>query len=96
MHRHGHPAVKRAITEQLDQVEYCFSPWFTTDGKFLEIAYNLDFAAPVSRIRRVLNFLAKFSYVAYENLAKYLTESTNGVMKRVRRSKEHCYIEKSY
>lgn len=27
---HGHPRVKRAIADQLDAVEYCFSPWFTT------------------------------------------------------------------
>lgn len=27
---HNHPRVKRAITEQLDAVAYCFSPWFTT------------------------------------------------------------------
>lgn len=27
---HGHPRVKKAIAAQLDAVEYCFSPWFTT------------------------------------------------------------------
>lgn len=27
---HGHPRVKKAIADQLDAVEYCFSPWFTT------------------------------------------------------------------
>ena len=27
---HGHPRVKKAIVDQLDAVEYCFSPWFTT------------------------------------------------------------------
>ena len=30
--RHGHPAVKKAITDQLEKVEYCFSPWFTTEA----------------------------------------------------------------
>ena len=29
---HGHPRVKQAIKEQLDVVEYCFSPWFTTEA----------------------------------------------------------------
>lgn len=48
---HGHPKVKEAIKQQLDTVEYCFSPWFTTD--------------------------------AYEKLATFLTESTNGVMEKV-------------
>lgn len=27
---HGHPRVKKAIQDQLEAVEYCFSPWFTT------------------------------------------------------------------
>lgn len=27
---HGHPRVKKAIADQLEAVEYCFSPWFTT------------------------------------------------------------------
>lgn len=48
---HGHPKVKQAVKEQLDTVEYCFSPWFTTD--------------------------------AYEKLAKFLTDSTHGVMDKV-------------
>ena len=29
---HNHPRVKKAITEQLDSVAYCFSPWFTTNA----------------------------------------------------------------
>ena len=29
---HGHPRVKKAIMEQMDAVEYCFAPWFTTDA----------------------------------------------------------------
>lgn len=29
---HGNPRVKQAIKDQLDQVEYCFSPWFATDA----------------------------------------------------------------
>ncbi|KAK3706395.1 hypothetical protein LTR37_012773 [Vermiconidia calcicola] len=48
---HGHPRVIQAIKDQLDAVEYCFSPWFTT--------------------------------TAYERLAKFLTDSTGGVMEKV-------------
>lgn len=48
---HNHPRVKKAITEQLDSVAYCFAPWFTTP--------------------------------AYEQLAKFLTDSTNGIMEKV-------------
>lgn len=48
---HGHPKVKQAIKDQLDTVEYCFSPHFTTE--------------------------------AYEKLAQYLTDSTNGAMDKV-------------
>ncbi|KXS95073.1 hypothetical protein AC578_9571 [Pseudocercospora eumusae] len=29
---HGHPRVKSAITAQLDEVEYCYSPFFTTSA----------------------------------------------------------------
>lgn len=48
---HNNPRVKKAITDQLDAVAYCFSPWFTTP--------------------------------AYEKLATFLTESTNGHMEKV-------------
>ncbi|KAL6704802.1 hypothetical protein ACN47E_007606 [Coniothyrium glycines] len=48
---HANPRVKRAIQEQLDKVEYCFSPHFTSD--------------------------------AYERLASFLVNSTNGQMQRV-------------
>lgn len=48
---HNHPRVKHAMQQQLDAVEYCFAPHFTTD--------------------------------AYEKLARFLVESTNGKLKKV-------------
>lgn len=48
---HGHPRVKAAIKDQLDKVEYVFSPHFTTE--------------------------------AYEDLANFLCDSTNGAMDKV-------------
>jgi adenosylmethionine-8-amino-7-oxononanoate aminotransferase len=48
---HNHPRVKRAMQAQLDAVEYCFAPHFTTP--------------------------------AYENLAKFLVDSTNGHLQKV-------------
>lgn len=48
---HNHPRVKRAMQQQLDAVDYCFAPHFTTP--------------------------------AYERLAKFLVDSTNGQLQKV-------------
>lgn len=48
---HNQPRVKKAIMDQLDEVAYCYSPFFTTS--------------------------------ASEKLAKFLTDSTQGVMSKV-------------